>query len=189
MFGSVRADFQRYLKVAGRTKKITMKTEIKIMLLTYGFHATLVYRLKQYLDSFYFPINKILSLFYFILSNLIRIFYGIYIDPGAKIGKGLYIGHFGGIYIGKCNIGENCSINHQVMIGEPGAWEKADIRIGNNVWIGAHSKIREGVIMNDHATIAAGSIIEKNMFIKTGSLMMGNPARIIKLDFDNSSLL
>ncbi len=61
------------------------------------------------------------------------------------------------------------------------------LKIGCNVWIGAHSFISCGLYITDNVTIAAGSIVLSN--IEISSLVMGNPARIIQKNYDNSKLL
>jgi acetyltransferase-like isoleucine patch superfamily enzyme len=60
-------------------------------------------------------------------------------------------------------------------------------KIGNDVWIGAHSTIYEGLIISDGATISAGSIVEHD--ILTPSLVMGHKARIILKEYNNTDLL
>ena len=46
---------------------------------------------------------------------------GIEIHPGARIGKGLFIDHGMGIVIGETTeIGDNCTIYHQVTLGGTG---------------------------------------------------------------------
>ena len=52
-----------------------------------------------------------------------------------------------------------------------------DIRIGDNVWIGAGAIILPGVTIGDDAVIGAGAIVTKD--IKTGEVVGGNPARLL----------
>lgn len=124
----------------------------------------------------------------FLLERLFETFYDIHISPSAEISDGLYIGHFGGIYIGNCTIGENCNINHQVSIGS--FTDKTDdkkVVIGKNVWIGAHTKILPGVSIGDSATISAGTVVDRN--IPGHCLVTGEKCRTINSHFDNSKLL
>lgn len=112
---------------------------------------------------------------------MIDVLYGIYIDRRVSIGRGFYIGHFGRIFVARCFMGHNCSIHQQVRIGEKCASGKSsNIRIGNNVWIGAHVIIKEGSTVEDNATIAAGSVVSCVFLIRKRCLVMGNPARVIK---------
>ncbi len=59
---------------------------------------------------------------------------------------------------------------------------KGDIVVGNDVWIGRESVIMPGVKIGDGAIIAAYSIVTKD--VKPYSVVGGNPARFIKLRFD-----
>jgi serine acetyltransferase len=112
--------------------------------------------------------------------------YGIDIDKKASIGRGFYTDHFGRIFVGRCFIGNNCSIHQHVCIGEKCASGRSSgIRIGNNVWIGPHAVINEGVAIEDNVTIAAGSVVSSGSLIRKRCLIMGNPARVIQKNYDN----
>lgn len=89
----------------------------------------------------------------------------------------------------KVTIGDNAFIAPNVGIytaGHPLDAERRNqgleyaypIRIGNNVWIGAHSVILPGVTIGDHAVIGAGSVVTKD--IPSYSLAVGNPCRVIR---------
>lgn len=161
---------------------------------SYGFQSVFVFRFGKHAYTKNKETNGVfskLNLFiYFILSRITNAFYGIRININAEIGEGLYIGHFGGVSVGNCSIGSNCSINQHVCIGNPVDFnELTQTRIGNNVWIGAHAKIKNNVIIEDNATIAAGAVVKEGMRIKSNDLIMGLDARVISRNFDNSFLL
>ena len=52
------------------------------------------------------------------------------------------------------------------------------VKIGNNVWIGANATILPGVTIGDNVTIGAGSVVTKN--IPNNSLALGVPCKVIK---------
>ena len=54
----------------------------------------------------------------------------------------------------------------------------ADIRIGNNVWIGAMVMILPGVTIGDHSVIGAGSVVTRD--IPAGVVAVGNPCRVLR---------
>lgn len=56
-----------------------------------------------------------------------------------------------------------------------------DVKIGNDVWIGANSTIMSGVSVGDGAAIAANSHVIKD--VKPYELVGGNPAQHIKYRF------
>jgi acetyltransferase-like isoleucine patch superfamily enzyme len=52
------------------------------------------------------------------------------------------------------------------------------IRVGSNVFIGAHTIILPGVCIGDNVVVGAGSVVTKD--IPSGVVAAGNPARAIK---------
>ncbi len=52
------------------------------------------------------------------------------------------------------------------------------IRIGDNVWIGAHTVILGGVTIGDHAVIAAGAVV--NADVEPYTVVGGVPARVLR---------
>lgn len=71
--------------------------------------------------------------------------------------------HLNGIIIShNAKIGRNCTIFHQVTIGQNGKDEKAPI-IGDNVLIGAGAKIIGNVTIGDNVKIGANAIVTKNV--------------------------
>ena len=54
----------------------------------------------------------------------------------------------------------------------------ANVTIGNNVFVGAHSIVLPGVTIGDNVIIGAGSIVTHD--IPAGSVAVGVPARVIK---------
>ena len=54
----------------------------------------------------------------------------------------------------------------------------APVKIGNNVWIGAHATILAGVTVGDNAVVAAGAVVTKD--VPANAVVGGVPAKIIK---------
>lgn len=190
MFTLINSDIKRCLVCEGVSLS-SVSQKMFTLIFSYGLHAVIVYRLGIFLDSI---TKKSITLIRFpllglyqILDFYIRTAYAISIDISAEIGKGFYIGHFGGIEIGPCQIGDNCSVHQQVKIGvsivAPG---KSCPKIGNNVWIGSNARILSGVTISDNATVVVGAVVKKDMPAR--SLIMGNPARVVNKNYDNSSL-
>ena len=198
MFEFIKKDYDRYFKIAaGQKQTIPLKRRIKLLVYSYGLHATCVYRFGQFIHSHDFPlvllpIKYVGNIFYFLMSYIVKKAYGIHINRKTVIGQGFYIGHYGGIYIGEeCScIGENCSIQQRVCIGEQTKTDPiSEIKIGNRVWIGAHAKINGDVVIEDNVTVAAGAVIRGTKVVNQKNLVAGNPARTVKKNFDNSFLL
>ena len=104
------------------------------------------------------------------------------------IGKNVYIGPF--CFLGSCHelqIGENSligahayliTVNHRTdQAGVPVAnqgYQGANIKIGKNVWIGAHVVVLPGVEIGDNAVIGAGAVVTKS--VPSGETWVGVPA-------------
>jgi len=54
----------------------------------------------------------------------------------------------------------------------------ADVHIGDNCFIGAHSIILPDVTIGDSCIVAAASVVARD--VPTGSLVSGNPARVVE---------
>ena len=185
---AVRADIERYRTVA-------QVSTLRALLHAQGLHATLVYRLGCVLERWWTLARLRLVLFWPLLPPglllyalgilLARKGYGIRLDLSAKIGPGLYIGHFGGIHITHCTLGAHCSIAQQCRIGRSS--EAAGPQIGNRVWIGAHARVWGPITVADASTIGAGAHLNQNVAPRT--LIMGNPGRVMSSDYDNSKIL
>ncbi|MDH5916170.1 sugar O-acetyltransferase [Vibrio splendidus] len=52
------------------------------------------------------------------------------------------------------------------------------VRIGNNVWLGAHTVVLPGVTIGENSVIGAGSIVTKD--IPANVVAVGNPCRVVR---------
>ncbi len=84
-------------------------------------------------------------------------------------------------------IGDNVLIGQQVVIAtldhdlspdKRGNMLPASVRIGNNVWIGAHATLLSGITIGDNAVIAAGAVVTRD--VAAGTVVGGVPAKVIK---------
>ena len=53
------------------------------------------------------------------------------------------------------------------------------IRLGDDVWIGAHATVVDGVSIGSHTIVAAGAVVTKN--VPDYAIVGGNPAQVIRL--------
>lgn len=63
---------------------------------------------------------------------------------------------------------------------------KGDVIIGNDVWIGTDATLLSGVKIGDGAVIGAKSVVVKD--VPPYAIVAGNPARVIKMRFDNDTI-
>ncbi len=179
----IKKDFKRYF--SSKSGRNTGRYFITQLIFNYGFQATLVYRFGQWI--FERPGRYVFYPFYFFLDIGIKCLYGISLSSKANIGPGLFIGHFGNIKVGRCILGDNCSIQQSVHI-VPGPGENEDApQIGSRVWIGGHVSIQGKIKIHDGATISAGSVVTKD--VPENCLVVGNPGRVVNRNYDNTSIL
>lgn len=188
MFEYINKDIERFFK---GNKKSSIKI-IRLISSNPGMHGLIVYRFGRWIlkDRSFFNLMLILNPLYILLNLLIRKLYGINISQDANIASGFYIGHFSGIEIGPCIIGHRVTIGHQSKICVNKNQENVTNKIlviGDNVWIGAHSRIDCGLDISNGVTVAAGSRVIND--IEASSLVAGDPARTIKKNYDNSKIL
>ena len=99
-----------------------------------GLWATIIFRLGCIFNKLKLPIIA------FILSKISRILTGNYIHYKSTIGPGLKISHSNNVIIAK-SIGSNVHITTNVTVGQPFKRTGFDVRIGDNVYIGAGARI------------------------------------------------
>ena len=185
MRSAMGADIRRYLR--GSTSRGAI---VQAVLQQYGLQATLVYRFGRALwlrrwQFWWWPLTVPGWLLYWPPALYVRAAYGIRLALSADIGSGLYVGHFGGIEIVNCTLGAGCSIGEQNRIGT--RTEAAGPRLGERVWLGGHVQITGNVSVGDGATVGAGAHVTSD--VPPRALLMGNPARVMSRDYDNSAIL
>lgn len=106
------------------------------------------------------------SMYYFaaIMLAHYRDKYGIDIPFTTQIGSGLYIGHSGGIVVGATSIGKNFSISQGVTIGQTNRGErKGRPTIGNNVYVGPGAIVIGNIKIGDNVAIGANCVVTKDI--------------------------
>jgi len=93
----------------------------------------------------------------------VELAFGIDISTNSDIGPGLYIGHFGNIFI-YCHAGRNLSVGQGVTLGFKGAgrsngWPE----VGNDVYIGTGAKVIGGGTVGDGVVIGANPGVTKDV--------------------------
>lgn len=172
MFPNLKADFNRY--------KSLESASLFYILFEQGLWAIVVYRFGRWARTVRIPIiSLILKLFAFLLFKWMEILTGISLPASAEIGKGFYVGHFGGIILhSDVKMGENCSVGPGVLLGTRGGGVKGVPVIGHHVYIGVGAKVLGGIHIGDHAKIGANAVVLND--IPEGATAVGIPARILK---------
>lgn len=139
-----------------------------------GVHAIIIHRLAHFLYK-----HKRFFLARFV-SQVSRFLTGIEIHPGAQIGKNLFIDHGMGIVIGEtAEIGDNCTIYHQVTLGGTGKDKgKRHPTLGNNVLVSTGAKVLGPITIGDNSKIGANAVVLDP--IPANSTAVGIPAKVVK---------
>jgi len=170
------ADYKRYLvtmtPIHGYLRaRVAAATE-------FGFLALAVYRLGRWSRTIRprwlaWPVKFA----YRILDFFIQILFGISISSNCSIGPGLYIGHFGGIFL-HCTLGAGCSIGQGVTIGARGAGRSdSDPILGDRVYVGAGAMVIGGVRIGDDVIIGANTVVVTD--VPDACRVVGAAARIL----------
>jgi len=183
--------YSDYRRLIGIDQKFSLRQFFQIFLHNHGLQALLAYRLGKWLLSI--RLNQIAFwpavpggwVVYFFWSRYVRAAYDISLDLSADIGPGLYIGHFGDIKIKSCRLGRYCNISQSTHVTDDDSGGSPEI--GNCVWIGAHAKIIGPLKIGNRATISAGANVRRD--IKEYAMCLGNPARVVMSEYDNSTIL
>lgn len=128
------------------------------------------------------------------IGNRVVYYPGVWIAPGSglvlgddvDLAKDVLITSGGGVHIGARTLvgyrAQIISANHRVPEGRNRIFgaghDKAPVKIGSDVWIGANVIVLPGVTIGDGAVIAAGSVVTSD--IDPYHIVAGVPARVIK---------
>ena len=151
-------------------------------------------RITMPMNSEYHTMDEIRS----IMSELIcepvgegfRIFPPFHADFGMNIhiGRDVFINEgccfqdHGGIWIGDGSmIGQQvvmATLDHDLDPAHRQDMFPSPIRIGRNVWIGAHATILRNVTIGDGAVVAAGAVVTRD--VPPNTVVAGVPAKVVK---------
>ncbi len=110
------------------------------------------------------------------------------VSRGLKIGKNCHLGNctIDPSHCFHITIGDNVTFGPRVHVLAHDASTKvflgytrvANVTIGSNVFVGAHSIVLPGVTLGDNVIIGAGSIVTRD--IPSNSVAVGAPAKVVK---------
>jgi serine O-acetyltransferase len=147
------------------------------VLLSYpGLRAVTAHRLSHALYVLKVPLLPRL------LSSVSRFLTGIEIDPGATIGKGVFIDHGMGVVIGEtAEVGDGCTIYQGVTLGGTSLQHtKRHPTLGRDVTVGSGAAILGAIYVGDGARIGANSVVVKD--VPPNATVVGIPGRVVLVD-------
>ncbi len=105
--------------------------------------------------------------------------YGISVPPSADVGPGLYIGHYGGIFVHpNATLGRDCNLSHGITIGVDRRGERAGIpTLGDRVYLAPGAKLFGAIEVGDDVAVGANAVVTRD--VPAGSVVAGVPGRVI----------
>ena len=148
---------------------------LEVILLYSGFHAIFWHRVNHFLHAkLHIPVIPRF------ISQIVRWFTGVEIHPGAKIGPGFFIDHGMGVVIGEtAEIGKNVTLYQGVTLGGTGVERgKRHPTLGDNVVAGAGAKILGNIRIGNNVKVGAGSVVVHS--VPDHCTVVGVPAEIVR---------
>lgn len=151
-------------------------------------------RLQHELNDHFRTPEEIVALFSRITGQEVPADFRLFPPFYSDFGRNIHVGHHvfinsccqfqdqGGIFIGDgCLIGHSvvmATLNHDLNPATRQNLTHKPIRLGRNVWVGAHATILQGVTIGDNAVIAAGAVVTKD--VPANEIWGGVPAKHIR---------
>ena len=135
----------------------------------------------RYLEYYKNTNNKMLYFYHFFLYKRMSFKHKIDIKPN-NVGPGFRIMHLGALIRIKknCRIGKNCTILPGVVIGNKHLeGDDSWVIIGDNCYIGLGAKIFGEIRIGNNVTIGANAVVTHD--IPDNAVAGGIPARVIKM--------
>jgi serine O-acetyltransferase len=174
VFRDIAEDLDRYVVLKRRSR-------LTILLFSPGAQASVLYRFGHRLYAvrrgarFLAP----LRVAYLIAARLVEIMTGIQLNPAARIGPGLYIGHFGGVIIGGGVVmGARCNLSQGVTLGLGGrGGRRGSPMLGDRVYVGPGAKVLGPIALGNDVAIGANAVVTRD--VPDRGVAVGIPARVI----------
>lgn len=178
-------DLYRYFYPNDTVNSISTLRKIKIIFLTQGVWALIVYRAGSWCIRNRYRLGiavKVILPFLTIMQKIVEMTTGIELPFTAKIGRGLYIGHFGQIILSPMAVlGEFCNISQGITIGQAGRGEEQHVPIiGDRVYIGPGAKMFGKLSIGNDVAIGANAVVTKDL--PDNAVGVGIPAKIINFN-------
>lgn len=171
-----RADLDRYVEASRNPRGFARR--LRLVLFVESLWAIGLYRFGQYLyEEAPRPLRALLRVPYELARKLVVIAVGIHLHPRTRIGPGLFIAHFGGIWVNpRAVLGAHCNLAHGVTIGAPDAEPAAPV-LGDRVWVGPGAVVTGPIRIGSRAVIGANSLVSSNL--PEAAVAVGVPARVL----------
>jgi serine O-acetyltransferase len=180
LLGTMRKDILRYIPASRREQGLSTLDLLVTAVKDNSIWLVLIYRVGHWIrTSVPSPLLRFLLMIpYTIVCRPMNFLHNTHISLEAEIGEGLYLGHYGGVWIGRTRMGCHCNIHHGVTIGIGGRGEGWGTPvIGDRVWVGPGSILFGNITIGNDVAIGANAVVSKSL--PDMAVAAGNPARIV----------
>lgn len=180
MLNIFKADITRYFRTDEQKAGISWSQMLLKVVRTECLWAILSFRIGHWIIcDFHVPVLKpLLKILYAIMSRPLEILLNVTIDVRADIGKGLYLGHIGSVWIGPIKMGECCNISQEVTIGHGGRGEFRGLpTVGSRVYFAPGAKVYGNITIGNNVAIGANAVVSKS--VPDNAVVVGNPGRVV----------
>ncbi|MGC3985935.1 MAG: serine acetyltransferase [Pseudorhodoferax sp.] len=140
--------------------------------------AIRVYRFGRRVDALPDGLRRrLLTRLYWLLFRLVETATGISLPKEARIGPGLRIWHFGGVFVNPGTvIGAGCTLRQGVTLGNRAENGPCPV-LEDGVDLGAYAQVIGGVRLGAGCRVGAMAVVLAD--VPAGATAVGNPARIV----------
>lgn len=172
-------DLKIVLGMDAKANGIVSKKDYYLKLI-YGNVGSRAYRYLKALRKYEYSINTnslVKKIYYRFKLRYLGNKYSIAIIPNT-VGGGLYLPHLeGGVIINCRKMGEWCTANTGVVVGDKGSGNLACI--GSHVKLSVGSKVIGRVVIGNNVIVAPNAVVVKD--VPENAIVGGVPAKIIKI--------
>jgi len=159
-----------------RQRDPAARSTLEVLLAYPGVHAVAFHRVAHALDGarLHLPAR--------LLAQLARWLTGIEIHPGAVIGRRVFIDHGMGTVIGQTAVIEDdCTLYQGVTLGGTGKRQgKRHPTLGRGCVVGAGAKVMGDIRLGENVKVGAGSVVVED--VPEHCTVVGIPARVVGRD-------
>ncbi len=154
---------------------------LRLFLENQSLWAIACYRVGSHLNRHRLPpgLRHVVMFFYHAWWLSIQMTTGIYIPPDTKIGPGLYLGHFSGIFVHpEAVLGRDCNISQGVSLGLGRQGDRWGAPIlGDRVYLAPGAKVIGPVHLADGTVVGANAVVTHDT--EPDAVVVGVPAKPI----------
>lgn len=178
MFDNLKADIGRLRRYGSRA------STLRLLLENQGLWAIVCYRAGHWLSRRRLPfgVRHLVMGCYRLWWKWVEVATGISISPDCTIGPGLYIGHFGQIFVQHPDIviGCDCNLSQGVTLGLAKRGRVWGVpRLGDRVYVAPGAKIIGPIKVADGTVVGANAVLSRNTL--PDSVVAGIPARVVAM--------